>query len=266
MASVVILGCGWLGTQLGLQLSTQGHHVWGSRRSSERLATLPAAILPLVWDGSSPLSPEICQLLPDSWLILAMPPSAAQDGGAAYLRSLQIVLAQAEAVQALVLCSSSGVYAGLSGEVSEADAPGPEPRAQLLWQAEQLILQAAHSVPQRYVLRLAGLIGPGRHPANFTRRGVMAGPEQPVNLVHSADICRWLSLLLLNTDAFPGAVVNLCAPIMRSKADFYTAACQQQGLTVPQFIAATEPSRRVNAALSLQLPGFTYQQLDLSSF
>ena len=261
MASVVILGCGWLGTQLGVQLSTQGHQVWGSRRSSERLATLPSQIQPLQWDGVSPLSPQICQLLPDSWLILAMPPAAAQDGGAAYLRSLQIVLAQADALQALVLCSSSGVYAGLAGEVCEADAPGPEPRAQLLWQAEQLVLQSAQLVPHRYVLRLAGLIGPGRHPASFTRRGVMAGPQQPVNLVHSADICHWLNLLIKN-GAFPASVVNLCAPIKRSKAEFYTAACQQQGLTVPQFIAATEPSRRVNAALSLQLPGFTYQHLD----
>ncbi|MDZ7868130.1 MAG: hypothetical protein U5L02_02830 [Rheinheimera sp.] len=263
MASVVILGCGWLGTQLGLQLSTAGHQVWGSRRSSERLATLPAPIQPLQWDGVSPLSPEICQLLPGSWLILAMPPAAAQDGGAAYLRTLQIVLAQAGAAQALVLCSSSGVYAGLAGEVSETDAPGPEPRAQLIWQAEQLVLQGAQPGPQRYVLRLAGLIGPGRHPATFTRRGVMAGPEQPVNLVHSADICRWLNLLL-NNGAFPASVVNLCAPIKRSKAEFYTAACQQQGLTVPQFIAATEPSRRVNAALSLQLADFAYQQTDLA--
>ena len=264
MASVVILGCGWLGTQLAVQLSTQGHQVWGSRRSNERLATLPAQIQPLQWDGVSPLSPEICQLLPGSWLILAMPPAAAQDGGAAYLRSLQIVLAQADAAHALVLCSSSGVYAGLTGEVSEADAPGPEPRAQVIWQAEQLVLKGAQPVPQRYVLRLAGLIGPGRHPATFTRRGVMAGPEQAVNLVHSADINRWLSLLI-HHGTFPGTVVNLCAPIACSKAEFYTAACQQQGMTVPQFIAATEPSRRVNAALSLQLPDFTYQQLDLAS-
>jgi len=264
MASVVILGCGWLGTQLGVYLSTQGHQVWGSRRSSERLATLPAPIQPLLWDGVSPLNPQICQLLPGSWLILAMPPAATQDGGAAYLRSLQIVLAQADAAHALVLCSSSGVYAGLAGEVSEADAPGPEPRAQLIWQAEQLVLQGAQPIPQRYVLRLAGLVGPGRHPATFTRRGVIAGPEQPVNLVHSADICRWLNLLLQH-GVFPGSVVNLCAPAMRSKAEFYTAACQNQGVEVPRFIAATEPSRRVNSALSLQLPDFSYQQLDLTS-
>ena len=59
MASVVILGCGWLGTQLGVQLSGQGHQVWGSRRSSERLATLPASIQPLQWDGVSPLEIQL---------------------------------------------------------------------------------------------------------------------------------------------------------------------------------------------------------------
>ena len=261
MQPVVILGCGWLGTQLGLLLSAQGHPVWGSRRSHEALATLPGAIQPLLWDGHSALDPQIVQCLEGSWLILAMPPAAAQDGGAAYLRSLQMILAHADAVQALVLCSSSSVYAGLTGDVCEADAPGPDPRAQLIWQAEQMVRQH----PRCYVLRLAGLVGPGRHPAAFTRRGVMAGPAQPVNLVHSADICRWLALLLNGSAVAPAPVINLCAPLLLNKAEFYTAACLQQGVPVPQFIAATEPARRVNADLSRQLTGFTYQYADLAS-
>ena len=261
MANVVILGCGWLGTQLGLALSQQGHRVWGSRRSPERLATLPEAIEPLLWDGQHALSPEICQLVAGSWLILAMPPAAAQDGGVAYLRTLDLVVAQAQTAHALLLCSSTSVYAGLRGEVSEAMAPGPDPRAQLIWQAEQRVRQLPHS----YVLRLAGLIGPGRHPAMFARRGVMAGPQQPINLVHSADICRWLLLLLQHQSDWQQPVVNLCAPFLQSKAEFYTAACQQQGVPVPQFTAATEPARQVNANLSRQLTGFDYLHTDLAA-
>jgi len=261
MANVVILGCGWLGTQLGVALSQQGHRVWGSRRSMDRLATLPAAIEPLLWDGQQALSPAICQHLPGSWLILAMPPAAAQDGGAAYLRTLDLVVAQAHTAHAVLLCSSTSVYAGLQGEVSEAMAPGPDPRAQLIWQAEQRVRQLPHS----YVLRLAGLIGPSRHPAMFTRRGVMAGPDQPINLVHSEDICRWILLLLQHQSDWQQPVVDLCAPFLQRKAEFYTAACQQQGVPVPQFIAATEPARQVHANLSRQLADFTYQHTDLSN-
>ncbi len=261
MARVVILGCGWLGTQLGIALAQQGHQVWGSRRSPERLAALPAAIRPLLWDGQSAPYAGISGLFADSWLILAMPPAAAQDGGAAYLAALRRVLAGSAKVRQLVLCSSSSVYAGLAGVVAEADAPGPDPRAAVLWQAEQAVLQQSNSL----VLRLAGLVGPGRHPAAFTRRGLMAGADVPVNLVHSADICQWLLLFMATPAQVPGRIVNLCAPLHANKSQFYQAACLDQGKPAPQFTAATEPARQVDARLSLTLADFQYRYADTIS-
>lgn len=260
MATVLIFGCGWLGSQLGVALAEVGHHVYGSRRSAQSLLTLPPQIQPLCWDGQSPFDSSIEALLPDSWVILAMPPAAQRDGGSAYLESLQRVLGQSSRAKGLVLCSSTGVYAGLAGCVNESAAPGPEPRAALLWQAEQLVRQ--HPAP--YILRLAGLVGPGRHPASFTRRGQMAGPEQPVNLVHSVDVCRWVcQLLKASGHGFP-QVVNLSAALTATKAEFYTAACIRAEVAVPQFVAATEPARTVDASLSQRGTGFVYRHHDIS--
>ncbi len=261
MASVLIFGCGWLGSQLGVALAEAGHQVYGSRRSAQSLLTLPPQIQPLCWDGQSQFDSVIQALLPDSWVILAMPPAAQRDGGSAYLESLQLVLSQSSRAKGLILCSSTGIYAGLAGLVNESAAPGPEPRAALLWQAEQLVRQ--HRA--YYILRLAGLVGPGRHPSAFTRRGVMAGPEQPVNLVHSHDVCRWVcQLLVMSGRNFP-QVVNLSAPLLATKQDFYTAACGNAEVPAPHFVAATEPARTVDARLSQRNTGFVYAHQDINS-
>lgn len=260
MADVLIFGCGWLGTQLGTELAGQGHHVWGSRRSPERLAALPGAIQPMLWDGVTAPVQSILDRIAGSWLILAMPPAAARDGGVAYLATLRMLVAFAGAARGLILCSSTSVYAGCSGLVGEGDAPGPDARAQLIWQAEQVVLQHPRSV----VLRLAGLVGPGRHPAVFTRSGQMAGPDLPVNLVHSADICAWVGLYLANSGVAPGRVINLCAPLQQNKRQFYTAACHHLGWPVPQFMPTAESARQINAQLSLQLTPFCYQYHEAS--
>lgn len=261
MVTVLIFGCGWLGSQLGVALSEDGHRVYGSRRSTTSLLTLPAQIQPLRWDGKSGFDASIQALIPDSWLILAMPPAAQQDGGRVYLDTVQLILNQSSGSKGVILCSSTGVYAGLAGRVDESAAPGPEPRALLLWQAEQLVRQ----YPVHFILRLAGLVGPGRHPAGFTRRGVMAGPEQPVNLVHSTEVCRWIcQLLAVSGHGYP-QVVNLSAPLTATKAEFYTAACVQAAVPVPQFVAATEPGRIVDASLSQGETGFVYQHHNVSS-
>lgn len=260
MATVLIFGCGWLGSQLGGALAEAGHSVYGSRRSAQSLLTLPPKIQPLCWDGQSQFDASMQKLLPDSWIILAMPPAAQRDGGSAYHNTLQLVLSQSSKAKGLILCSSTGVYAGLTGCVDESAAPGPESRATLLWQAEQLVRQ--HRA--YYILRLAGLVGPGRHPSAFSRRGVMAGPEQPVNLVHSADVCRWVcQLLAVSGRNFP-QVVNLSAPLQVTKQDFYTAACVNAEMPVPQFIAATEPARTVDARLSQRSTGFLYAHHDVT--
>ena len=52
MSSVLIAGCGYVGTELGIRLEGAGHDVWGLRRDP---GTLPPAIRPLAADLRAPL-------------------------------------------------------------------------------------------------------------------------------------------------------------------------------------------------------------------
>ncbi len=254
----LIVGCGWLGQQIAVALQQQGYVVAGTRRSPAALAQLPTGVGQICWDGASAWPEDLLIAVRDSWLICAMPPSASTDGGAGYLATLRQICALAPLSKGLVLCSSTGVYSGLSGVVTEGDSPGPSPRAALLWQAEQLVLAQPHS----YVLRLAGLVGPGRHPAGFCRHGPLSGPDDPVNLVHSEDICRFLCLLLTKPPVTQ--VFNLRAPITLTKQQFYTAACQQAGQPVPGFKPALMAGHQVDGSATGKLDGFYYKFTDLA--
>ncbi|RVU40316.1 epimerase [Rheinheimera riviphila] len=277
---VVIIGCGWLGQQLGTLLAAQGFLVYGSRQSSAGLAELPAEIQPLLLQlPLHVLELELTGILKDSWLICAIPPAARQQSAADYAQQLQslVEVATVAGVRGAIHCSSTGVYQGLSGDVDEqsllpnleqselqsmeqSPAGNTKPqncRAAALLEAEQILQQ----IPNCFTLRLAGLIGPGRNPARFGQGRTLSGPQLPVNLVHAADIGRFVLNLLTTTVAPHHQLFNLCCPEHPLKADFYHTAAVQAGLPPVSFSAADEPARRILSRRSQQQPGFEYQFL-----
>lgn len=261
MQKVVIIGCGWLGQQLGVQLAAKGFSVFGSRQSAAGLAALPAVIQPILLQ--LPVvdpAPSIISILEASWLICAIPPAARQQSADQYAAQLQslVDLATVAGVRGLIHCASTGVYQGLSGDVDEYSQVQQEGRAGLLLAAEQILQQ----VPNCITLRLAGLIGPGRNPARFGQGRALSGPDLPVNLVHAVDIGRFVLMLLQRPTAQPievqPEIYNLCCPDHPRKADFYHTAAVRAGLAPVTFTAATEPERRVLSRRSQQQGDFTY--------
>lgn len=255
---VVIIGCGWLGQQLATHLVAAGFQVFGSRQSVEGLAELPVGIEPVLLQLPlmSPAA-HITAILQDGWVICTIPPAARQQSAEQYALQLQslVDIAGAAGIRGLIHCSSTGVYHGLVGDVDENSSISEHPRAKLLAAAEQILQQ----LPNCITLRLAGLIGPGRNPARFGQGRALSGPELPVNLVHAADICRFVQILLNEPMPNLHSVFNLCCPEHPKKADFYHAAATQAGLPLASFVAADESARCVLSARSEQVEGFQYQ-------
>lgn len=256
---VVIVGCGWLGQQLGLSLAAASYQVYGSRQSQQGLLQLPEAISPMLLQlPLAQLTPEQQKIWHNAWLICAIPPAASQRSEEEYLLLLRNVagLALQAGVRGLIHCSSTGVYQGLSGEVTEKTLLPDNEKSRFLAAAERQLQQVQPCV----TLRLAGLIGPGRHPARFCSGRLLPGAALAVNMVHALDIASFIrQLLQMNiqqSDCF-----NLCCPEHPSKQEFYTAATQSQGLPEPQFAPAQEQTRTVSALYSQSLPGFSYRFL-----
>jgi nucleoside-diphosphate-sugar epimerase len=159
--TVLIAGCGDLGTEVGLRFAALGHPVVGLRRS--------AHLLPPQIEGQAvDLSVDKPVIPADtSTVIVALAASVVTEEGyrAAYvdgLRNLLDALDDAVVVpNRFILISSTAVYDISDGSwVDESVAAASSaPRDRVLLEAEQLLLSR---IPTATVFRLSGIYGPGR--------------------------------------------------------------------------------------------------------
>lgn len=159
--TVVIAGCGDLGTETGLRFAAQGHRVVGLRRSAD---TLPSKI-----QGQSiDLSTDVPTLPSDTDIVvIAMAPDERSVRGyrAAYVESVrrmtQAIQRDCASSSRVVFVSSTAVYGVDDGSWIDASTPtAPDtPTAVVLGEAERTLLEA---IPSATMLRLGGIYGPGR--------------------------------------------------------------------------------------------------------
>ena len=159
---VLIAGCGYVGTELGLRLARAGHLVWGVRRSA---GALPPPIRPIAADL---LDPDLRAHLP---VVDRVVYAAAADDGTPHAYQLTYVegvgnliealAAKGEPVERFVFVSSTAVHGGRGGEwVDETTPPAPADfRGEVVLDGERRV--RAGPFPS-VTLRLGGIYGPGR--------------------------------------------------------------------------------------------------------
>jgi nucleoside-diphosphate-sugar epimerase len=166
---VLVAGAGWLGSALSRTLAARGHRVTAVRRDPARAAALASP-------GVEPLALDLAA--PGAAAGLPRGLEAARSGGRP---------------AALVYTGSTGVFGQRDGsEVDEETPPAPaSASAEVLVEAERLVLGASGEGLRSMVLRLSGLYGPGRTwPVDRVRGGQMAlGPGDGtwLNLCHLDD-------------------------------------------------------------------------------
>jgi nucleoside-diphosphate-sugar epimerase len=255
---VLLIGAGWLGQQLIPLLLQAGYQVTATRRRPEHLSEFPVGVTGLCWDGVSAPDKRLRQAAEQAVIICAVPPGRRAAQPQMYLQTVQWIVQLADKACALLFCSTTSVFSGCRGLLDEQSVLSAVAASSVAVQAEQIALTAGKT----NLIRLAGLIGPGRHPARFCQYGPLQGPELPVNLVHAADACQALSLLVQQPLA-AGQIVHLVAPHHPAKHEFYQHACLLAGLAAPTFSAATEPARQIVSSLPSQLVGFEFIYPDL---
>ena len=202
---ILIAGCGYVGSALGLLLASEGHTVFGLRRNT---AALPDAVKPVRADLSRPLPPET---LPDDLdaVVCAASPGGSSDEAyrTAYVDGPRNLISSlgGQGIERLVLVSSTGVYGQKNGEWVDEDSP-TEPNGtsgKRLLEGENLVL--ASPLPAT-VLRLGGIYGPGR--TGMIERALGGtppedDPPQYTNRIHRDDCAGALRHLLLIPDPDP---------------------------------------------------------------
>ncbi|WP_251344198.1 SDR family oxidoreductase [Haloplanus halophilus] len=168
---VVVLGCGYVGIELGRQLTQAGHEVVGVRRSDAGLDAIEAAGFEAVradlTDAAS------LAAVPDAdWAVYAASAGGRDVDAArtAYVDGLRTVVEtlgdRPSPPDRLVYTSSTGVYGDHGGDwVDESTTPDPATdRQRVLLEAERIALEGtADRGIDGTVVRFGGLYGPDRY-------------------------------------------------------------------------------------------------------
>lgn len=164
--TILLAGCGDLGTEAGLRFAAQGQRVVGWRRSP---AKLPAAIEGMAADLSAPNLPRVPT--DTSAVVIAVAADSPTEDAyrAAYLGGIANVLDALERdgvlPQRVLFVSSTAVYGDADGgSVDERTVPASGGfSGRILLEAEELLqTRLAGTGISAMSLRLGGIYGPGR--------------------------------------------------------------------------------------------------------
>lgn len=265
MKKVAIVGLGWLGMPLALSLSARGWQVTGSKTT---LDGVEAARMCGIDSYQLQLTPElICDsedldaLLNVDALVITLPARRTGDGDDFYLQAVQEIVdsALAHQIPRIIFTSSTSVYGDGEGMVRESTQLAPVTASGRVLKELELWL---HDLPGTSVdiLRLAGLVGPERHPGRFMAgKTDVANGHHGVNLVHLEDVVSAITLLLQAPKG--GHTYNLCAPVHPTREAFYSQMARQLNLDPPVFREQSQPGhgKLVDGSRICNELGFEYQ-------
>lgn len=172
-----------------------------------------------------------------------------------YVEGMKSVLAWASCVPAgtLVYTSSTSVYPQDGGVRVTEDDPVAETRAagSALVEAEDLLLGWPGSTAggtRRFVLRLAGIYGPGRHYlVDQLRSGndeVAGRGDHRLNLIHRDDIAEAIRAAFEAPAEVAGGVFNVADDGAAPKAEVAAFLAEKLGVPAPRFTGAPAQGRR----------------------
>ncbi|MDP2146094.1 MAG: SDR family oxidoreductase [Pseudomonas sp.] len=203
--SVVIAGCGDVGSRLASQLLAAGWAVHGLRRNVSRL---PEGVIGIAGDLFKKDCPDTWPIGGVDYLVYCAAATDHDEAGyrKAYVEGLQHVLEwlddYGQQPKQLVFVSSSSVYGQQNGEWVDETSPTQALgySGQVMLEAEQVAFDSG--IPATTV-RLTGIYGPGREwLLSQVRQGYRVAVEPPLygNRIHVDDAAGLLAFLLQHVE------------------------------------------------------------------
>ena len=235
MAKVAILGCGWLGLPLAIQLLKLGYHVNGSTTSAEKGITLSnSGINSFVLDLNN-LNNDLNDFLNVDELIITIPPRLKNHKE--IIKTL-ITKIESSTIKRVTYTSSISVYGNTAGVITEKTATSPtRDSVRQIIETEQLLLN--NSKFKTTIIRLGGLIGPNRHPSYSLSGKTIKSSNELINLIHLDDCTAVIEQLLKTNTA--NEIFNLVNPYHPLKGNYYSLCCANLKLSLPIIIDNPNP-------------------------
>ncbi len=263
---ITVLGCGWLGFPLALQLHHLGHSVKGSTTTSDKLSLLKQnQIRPFLLKVPDDLDDDQnSDLWKSNLLILNIPPGRrSQDLLNRFPGRIRVIRDKLETSEStidwVIFASSTSVYNNKSGIYTENDTEaGKASRAsgEVLLKAEE-ILQASTKFDTT-VVRFGGMYGYGRHPVKYLAgKKDLSSPLKTVNLIHQDD-CIGIILRIIEKDC-RNEIFNAVSNGHPPRKTFYQSAAKYYELDPPEFADENSGEKRIISNQKLkEMPGYHF--------
>lgn len=195
---LVVFGAGYVGGELARQAMTRGMQVTALTRNAEKAAQLRANGIQVIEED---LASHVWHRRIAGPVDYVLNSVSSGGGGVegyqhSYVEGMRSVVqwAQSHEINTFVYTGSTSVYPQDHGtEVSELSETGTDnERTARLLDAEK-IARESDAFVRCFILRLAGIYGPGRHHVlnQIRAGGALAGTgDHRLNLIHRDDICR----------------------------------------------------------------------------
>lgn len=155
----------------------------------------------------------------------------------------------------VIFTGSTGIYPQADGRYTEEYEFDETGQNSHLYQAEKGLRKLLGD--RLTILRLGGLIGPGRHPIrSLSGRTMSTSGNAPVNLVDSRDIVRLVNLTI--EEHIFGELLNVCFPILMTKKDYYEMIADRLQIEPPDYTGNTDEIRLVDASKVIRKYGFQF--------
>lgn len=248
--SISIMGCGWLGLEVGRFLAAKKFKIKGSTTSEDKLSILKDAriepFLLKVNENIAAAEAELKSFFSSSILLLNIPPGRRNPNIIEdHPTQIQTVIKMAKkyGTKKVIFISSTGVYGDENKVMTEMDTLNPtRSSGKALVKVEKYLKK--ESSLNINILRFAGLIGGDRKAGRFFagKRDVKGGNAR-VNMVWRKD-CVQVIYEIIRQDIW-GEIFNVCADEHPFKKDFYVRKAIEEGFEPPVFSEDVEADFKI---------------------
>lgn len=220
--NISILGCGWLGKPLAIDLIKNGYTTKGSTTTPEKIDGLKSdGIEPFIIDISTREN-ELTLFLNTDVLIIPITSKSSTDF------SYLITQIKKANIKKVIFISSTSVYENANEIVTEETLT----KTTALSEIEELFRN--NTSFETTILRFGGLFGYNRNPGNFFKSGKkIDNPEGFINFIHQDD-CIQIIKKIISENCW-GETFNACSDDHPKRREFYKKVIKKAGRPTPQF-------------------------------
>ena len=253
--TIGIMGCGWLGKPLAVQLLKYGFKVKGTTTQISKLNELRKA-------GIDPYMVELQETFIDGGieeflegldvLVLNIPPGLRSNPQSDYEGRIKLLMRNVEAhsnIEQLIYISTTSVFED-TGDIptyTENDLPNAtDTKGIKLIAAENVIKEATVKTT---IIRPGGLIGGDRHPVKYLAgKKDLSNPDAPVNLTSRDYLIETISGVIAGHIDKP--IIHAISEPHESRQSYYVQKAREMNLELPEFESGESVGKRILSTTS----------------